>query len=1194
MRLKGGKHLSLQFITGDGSCDHEKVVLDIACDWLKESYNEVFFLVPNYNKFEREQEILSQLKYRQEEKNFSTIRGQVYSFNRLAWYFLQDSGHINGQTISDTGSAMIMRKVLASLVDKLVIFRGEINKEGFIAKLLELYQEFQLGNITLDTLDFTFTIDQATGKTKDFELKMNEIKLIFATYEEELTKRNLQIEQPLPMLTNFLASEGLQDHAQLGQKLFIITGFSNFNMQEQELLKVLMNKSQLCIDLYLDSVHADNGVLDLFFDAKQTYHLFKNFAQQQQVHVLFDKKAPRLTQVSVSYLELERCFRQTSIGKYDQIHDLSEHVEIWRAENPEEEVRQVATEIRRLVANSFSNGNQPLYYRDIQLLTLDPELYYTFISSAFEELGIPYYLDQDRKMEQHPLVEFIQALFALDNYYYRTSDVFRFLRTELYIPLYLQEETQDWQKARDTFRWMVDLTENQALAHNLHGADWTREKNWSLFDFDFEKEELIDNKNTEELSNQLRNSFRQDIVFFFKRLKSAVTTREAVVTFYEFLQEIGVEQQLIRWREQEIEWGNLEQARDHEQTWSSLMDLLDEFVEIYGTDSFDFELFKELLTSGLENFTFGKIPTAIDQVQVNPLDLTRPLQAKVTFAVGLEETSFPRTIENKSLISTEERQQINEKLQIGQYLKDHTEETVRQEPFVAYNMLLSASEKLYLSYPKNADSKQNIKMSPFVARIVNWTDLIVQERCSLDLACDARNYVGTYKSLIRQLNSLYRQAQEEKQSLPAVWQSLKDLLLNSNYQKLAQRVLESQVHRNVPVNISADLAEQLYGKDIYSSVSQIETFYDYQYDYFLKFGLGLKEREIYGLNSAMTGEIFHEALDNFLKAVFQDNLSLTQMTEEQRYLLIEHVLENIFGQERYAFMEKSARMSFIRYRLGKTIQRVSWGLKKQAEKTKLTPVQTEVLFGEIAGNQGISGLKLPLSNGGNLYLRGKIDRIDATTINGKSWLSVIDYKSSAHQFDVTDSYYGLAMQLLTYLDIALKDAIDLIGRSDVKGAGAYYFHVYDPIMDPKKADEKERLKQYKYDGLFADDPEIFEAFDETLDKSQHSLVFPVQKDKNELLKKSARSNDKFYTAEEIDALIAHNRKKLKEAAERILSGEIKMNPSYKMKNKRRATQYSPFRSISVFDPMLEENDYHRIHSLSKEEVMRRLKEENDD
>ncbi|MDN6640425.1 MAG: PD-(D/E)XK nuclease family protein [Tetragenococcus sp.] len=1185
--------MSLQFITGDGSRDHTKPILDIASDWLAKDRGEVFFLVPNYNKFEREQEILSQLKNRQATADFSTIRGQVYSFNRLAWYFLQEDGQVNGTTISDTGSAMIMRKVLTALAEKLVIFRGEINKEGFIGKLLELYQELQLGNVSLDSLEFSST-SETTSKAQDFELKINELRLIFAAYEEELTKRNLQVEQPLSTLTNFLASEDPTSTIQLGKKLFIVTGFSNFSMQEQELLKVLIDKSQLCVDLYIDSIYVDNGPLDLFFDGKQTYHLLKNFAQSQQDHVLFDKKAPSLTQVSDSYLELERCFRQTSIGKFEQEHNLNDHVEIWKAENPEEELRQVATEIRRLVADSFGTRGEGLYYRDIQLLTLNPEIYYPFIPAVFSELGIPFYLDQDRKMEQHPLVEFIHALFALDNYYYRMADVFRFLRTELYIPAGLQEKTGDWKEARNTFHRMVDLTENEALAHNFHGADWTRKEDWQLFDFDFEKEAFKDTENMEVLSNQVRNHFRNDIVTFFGRIKAAQTTREAIVIFYEFLQNIGVEKQLIHWREQEIEWGNLEYARDHEQTWAALMDLLDEFVEIYGEDPFDFELFKEILASGLENFTFGKIPTAIDQVQINPLDLTRPLQAKVTFAIGLDETSFPRTVENKSLISTEERQQLNEELGDGQYLKDSAAETNRKEPFVAYNMLLSASNKLYLSYPKNADSKQNIHMSPYITRILNWTDLVVQDRCSLDLTCDPNHYVGSYKSLVRQLNSLHRQAQEEKKSLPSVWASLEKILLRSSYQRLAQHVLESQVHRNVPVNISPDLAEQLYGKDIYSSISQIETFYDYQYDYFLKFGLGLKEREIYGLNSAVTGEIFHEALDDFLKAVFQENLSLTEMSEDQRHMLIEQVLKNLFGQERYAFMEGNARMSFIRYRLGKTVQRVSWGLKKQAEKTQLTPVQTEVLFGEIAGNQGISGLEIPLSNGGNLYLRGKIDRIDTTTVGGKPWLAIVDYKSSAHQFDITDSYYGLAMQLLTYLDIALTDAVELVGQKNVNGAGTYYFHVYDPLMDPKKADEKTRLKQYKYDGLFADDPDVFQAFDETLNKSEYSSVFPIQKDKQEQLKKSVRSQEKFYTAEEMNALMAHNRKKLKEAAERILAGEIKMNPSYKMKNKRRATQYSPFRSISAFDPMLEENDYHRIHPLSKEEIMKRLKEEDDD
>ncbi|KFN91237.1 ATP-dependent nuclease, subunit B [Tetragenococcus muriaticus 3MR10-3] len=134
--------MSLQFITGDGSCDHEKMILDLAYEWLEKEHNEVFFIVPNYNKFEREQEILSQLKNRQAKENFSTIRGQVYSFNRLAWYFLQDSGQINGQSISDTGSAMIMRKVLDALTEELLIFRGEVKKKVLLQNYWSFIKNF--------------------------------------------------------------------------------------------------------------------------------------------------------------------------------------------------------------------------------------------------------------------------------------------------------------------------------------------------------------------------------------------------------------------------------------------------------------------------------------------------------------------------------------------------------------------------------------------------------------------------------------------------------------------------------------------------------------------------------------------------------------------------------------------------------------------------------------------------------------------------------------------------------------------------------------------------------------------------------------------------------------------------------------------------------------------------------------------
>ena len=66
----------------------------------------------------------------------------------------------------------------------------------------------------------------------------------------------------------------------------------------------------------------------------------------------------------------------------------------------------------------------------------------------------------------------------------------------------------------------------------------------------------------------------------------------------------------------------------------------------------------------------------------------------------------------------------------------------------------------------------------------------------------------------------------------------------------------------------------------------------------------------------------------------------------------------------------------------------------------MKPLQTEILFGQIAGARGIPGLEIPLDKGGKLHVRGKIDRIDVATEQSDTWLSVVDYKSSGRSFDV--------------------------------------------------------------------------------------------------------------------------------------------------------------------------------------------------
>lgn len=72
-----------------------------------------------------------------------------------------------------------------------------------------------------------------------------------------------------------------------------------------------------------------------------------------------------------------------------------------------------------------------------------------------------------------------------------------------------------------------------------------------------------------------------------------------------------------------------------------------------------------------------------------------------------------------------------------------------------------------------------------------------------------------------------------------------------------------------------------------------------------------------------------------------------------------------------------------------------------------------------------------------------------------TYLGVIDYKSSHRKFNMTEAYYGLAMQMLTYLDVALMDAVQLVGQ-EAKPAGSLYLHVHNPTLSYEGKDDIEQ------------------------------------------------------------------------------------------------------------------------------------------
>ncbi|MCB5954274.1 PD-(D/E)XK nuclease family protein [Enterococcus sp. CWB-B31] len=1181
--------MSLQFIRGTGDKNLESVMVSQALEWLAaDQKNQVFYLVPNHIKFEKEVQILKEIKERMNPamKTMAAMRLQVFSFQRLSWYYLQHTPYYQQEVLTDVGAAMIFRKILSEYAEDLTVFRGEINKSGFIQQLFALYQEMKDGNVVLEDLALLLDKEQFS-EGLDTAQKLKDIRWIFTEFERQLQRHGINETELITALCAYLAFEDLSS------VMFVLNGFDHFTAKEQQLLQTLLKQgAEVKVSLILDRAYPVEkpAAVDLFYGTGTTYFQLYQLARQVKVPVLTDHAENDLSQIrSEGIRQTAEYWVQTrrSLNDGKAVPKNIESIQLWCSETPKEELNAAAKEIRRLVSE------EGYRYKDIQVAVREFDKYQPLLKPIFRLHDIPIYIDQDMSMEQHPLVEFIQSLFAVSNYHFRYRDVLRFLRTELFFPGSVVNDDFDWEVQRNEWRRRIDITENIVLAYGYEGNSWTRETDWQFLRYDFEEEKQDDTSDLEVESNKVRQAVRQILPTFFKAFKEAETGEDAAVLFYRFLLDSGVQEQMQRWRNQAIASGELEEARNHEQTWDALMALLDEYVMIYKEEPFDFDEFQEIFSSGLEGLTYSKIPTSIDQVQIRNIDTLHPGQGKVTFAVGLTDQVFPKKMENKTLLSDEERVRMNESLDDGKFFMQDTRQRLAREPYVAYIMLLSATDKLYLSYPRMADTSSDVKLSSYLTILQKNLQLPMMEKASLSISDDEQTslaHVGTYRTLISDLTNLKRQKIETNHGLSGFWLMLERALGNQPLAPLATRIFESLNHQNIPESIGEELAEELYGKHIHTSVSRVESFYRCQYQYFSRYGLRLRERDVFGLSSAATGEFFHEALDQLFKVLIKNNLNLSDLSDEELNHVTEEVLQVTMGDQRFDILNSSHRMNYIRYQLHQTIKKVSWALKKQSERSGLSTVQTEVLFGQLAGKTGIRGLELPLNRDGQISVRGKIDRVDQLEIDGETYLGIIDYKSSHRKFNLTEAYYGLAMQMLTYLDVALMDAVDLVGQQ-AKAAGSLYLHVHNPMLNYDGEDNQERqlLKKFQFDGLLLNDAKLLEYLDRSLEPKQSSLVYPIEESAKELIKPGRRQEDKFVTLEEFETLRDHNRNKYTEAGNKIISGEVDLDPAYQGKE-RIACKFCPFRSVCNFDVMLKENNYHRMESMNKQEVLDRMRQ----
>jgi ATP-dependent helicase/nuclease subunit B len=251
---------------------------------------------------------------------------------------------------------------------------------------------------------------------------------------------------------------------------------------------------------------------------------------------------------------------------------------------------------------------------------------------------------------------------------------------------------------------------------------------------------------------------------------------------------------------------------------------------------------------------------------------------------------------------------------------------------------------------------------------------------------------------------------------------------------------------------------------------------------------------------------------------------------------------------------------------------------------KFEVFKNEFSFGGFKDGEPI---KIELPSKETIYLVGRVDRIDTLDLDGNTYIKIIDYKTGKKEFDLTEVYYGLQVQLLVYLDALIKNSKYILEKQAMPGA-ILYFRIDDPIIKSnKKLSEEEIkdniLKQLKMSGLLLKDIEVVKSIDSDMDR--YSLIIPAT------IKKDGdfSSTSSVVTEKQFDLLRQYVNDKIASLCEEMLSGEIIMEPS--KTDKMTFCSYCDYSSICQFDTGLENNKYKPIIKKDQEEVWRLMEKE---
>lgn len=1175
--------MPVKFILGRSGSGKSRYCLDAMRNRLKTEAEgpPLILLVPEQATFQAEYDLVTTPGIG------GIIRAQALSFKRLAWRVMQETGGTARIHIDDSGKQMLLRRILHEQKEQLQSFQRSAEQSGFIERLNELFNEFRRYCVTpQEFMKSWMSGTKNSGLSKEneirFQKKMQDLAILYSKYDELLSLHYLDSEHLLTTLSEQL------DHSEVLREAEIwIDGFHGFTPQEFQVIRQLITNCrqvQITVCVNRDIMPGDAiSELDLFYPTASTLRKLREITaelQAEEEETVFLQDTPRFAVEELAHLERHFETRKPFgvRSKEDRAGAQDTGIYVQSAATLRAETEAAARNIAELVRDYGYR------YRDIGVMLRNIELYGDLIENIFHEYEIPIFMDHKRTVHHHPAVELIRAAFEIVQGNWRYEAVFRAVKTDFFLPIPTAMNSREIARLRGA----MDQLENVVLAAGIQGSRWQNEEVWRAATrrtYDLENEEkAADASNTwqYELISGCRRLVTEPLLDFERKLKNAECVREQIASLYDLLTALQVPQRLEAWSAAALEDGRPERAREHTQVWDKLIDLMDQVNELMGSEELSGELFAEVMQSGLDSIRLGLVPPSLDQVLIGTMERSRPGEMKHIFILGAGDGVLPSKMDEDGVLTESERLFMNE---LGLELAPDSRRKLMDEQFFIYRMLSLPSHSLRLSYPIADDEGRTLLPSEIVMRIrrmysLDRIPLWQNDPGTAASGNEAERYLQHSNRSMTFLAVQLREWLRGQMPLEAPWRSVYNWYQQRpEWKQRLDAVLRSLFFQNEEAQLSRETVSALYGDPIRTSVSRMEMYAACAFSHFAAYGLRLKERRVFRLDAPDIGQLFHAALKRIALDFHGDRWA--QMTSEECRRAASDAVDTLAPRLQSQILLSSNRYTYISHKLKQIVERAAAVLSEHARRGEFVPAGLELGFGP---GESLPPLNVSLTNGFSMEIVGRIDRVDRAQLEGQTLLRIIDYKSGNTSLKLPEVYFGLSLQMLTYLDAAVSHAEDWLGAA-AEPAGVLYFHVHNPIMAKarrvnQEQAERDLLKQFKMKGLVLGDAKAAALMDSKLeDGGGHSELIPVALKKDGQFYKSSH----VATSEEWKRLIQHTRTLIHRIGRDMTDGIVDISP-YQLGQQVPCT-FCSYRSVCQFDPQMESSGYRKLPVFGSQEAM---------